>query len=374
MFDLFKKKKLNVIMIMIDGVRHDVIDKNPFYKGLKKNSVFFPNLITYAPYTIGSLYSTFSGIYGNLNGVNGYFKSYNFDKKNCFTLTQYFKEDGYYTEADMINGDIAPQQGFDKVRVHDEFKDDLVIRHSEILRQIRSKQPFFLFLDYSKLHTNLVKEVIKKYSDFDEEYFKNKDKNYERYLGWFEKSGDYLKSILDKIKELGLYDNSIILIFTDHGVSVGDKVGEKAYGVYLHEYTLKCFLYLIGKDFPKGLEISEVVRSIDILPTIMEIFKLKEKTGFKKIQGASFLPFVSGNREARVAYSETGGLGGPNPSPEQHNIQCIRTNKWKLIYNKASKKKELYDLENDSKERDNLAGKYPDVESKLWEKIMEFSK
>src|SRR3989344_3564412 len=170
MLNLFKKKKPNVIMIMLDGVRYDALDKIPYFNALKKESVFFPHLITYAPYTIGSLHSTFSGMYGNRNGVNGYYRSYNFDKEHCFTLPQYFRENGYHTETDLINANVIPNQGFEKVRVHDEFKDDLIKRHSEILHQIKSRQPFFLFLDYSNVHTNLVTNVIKKYSEFDENY------------------------------------------------------------------------------------------------------------------------------------------------------------------------------------------------------------
>lgn len=356
-------------MIMIDGARYDAISKVDYYQELKKDSVFFPNLITYAPYTIASLHAVFSGMNGNDNGVNGYYKSYSFDKKKCFTLAQYFKEQGYHTECDLIYESIIPTQGFDKVRSHNEFKDDLVKRHSEILLQIKNKQPFCLFLDYSKLHTKLVSEVIKKYSDFDEAYFKDKDNNFKKYLGWVETSADYLKSILDKTKELGLWENSVILVFTDHGVSVGDKVGEKAYGVYLYDYTLKSFLYVIGKDFSKNLEIKNVVRTIDVLPTIMDMFKLKEKENYKKIQGKSFLSFIKGEIDDRIAYSETGGLGGPTPSPEKHNVRSVRTDKWKLVYNETNKEKELYDLENDPQEKNNLIGKGLEIENKLWEEI-----
>lgn len=372
-FNPFKNKKPNIIMIMVDGVRYDAIDKIPYYDELKKESVFFSQLITYAPYTIGSLHALFSGMNGNQNGVNGYYKSYSFDKKKCFTLAQYMKEQGYHTECDLINESIIPNQGFEKIRSHDEFKDDLIKRHCEMLNQIKNKEPFFLFFDYTKIHTNLVVNVIKKYSDFDEEYFKNKDSNFKRYLEWVEKSGEYLKAILEKIKELGLWDNSIILIFTDHGVSTGDKLGEKVYGVYLYEHTLRCFLYLIGKGFPKNLQIDNVVRSIDILPTVMDIFKIKEKDGYKRIQGKSFLSFIKGKPDGRIAYSETGGLGGPTPSPEKHNVKSIRTNRWKLIYNEANKKKELYDLEADSAEEKNLAGKGMEIEKELWEELQKHS-
>ena len=242
MLNFFKKKKPNIIMIIVDGVRYDAINKISYYNELKKESVFFPQLITYAPYTLASFHSMFSGMYGGQNGVNGYYKSYNFDKEKCFTLAQYLKEAGYYTEADFLHENVAPKQGFDKPRVHDEFKDDLIERHSEILTRVKSKKPFFLFLHYTPIHTNLVKNVIKKYSDFDKEYFKNKDKNFKEYLGWVDKSGSYLEAMGKKIKETGLWEDSLIFVLTDHGAGVGDKIGEKVYGVYLYEYTLKCYL------------------------------------------------------------------------------------------------------------------------------------
>src|SRR3989338_1930219 len=373
---IFSKKKPNIIMILIDGARYDVVDKLQFYQELRKESVFFPQLITYAPYTIASLHATFSGMYGNRNGVNGYYKSYSFDKENCMTLAQYLKQNGYYTECDLIRGDTIPGQGFDKSRVHDEFNDDLVERHSEILAQIKAKQPFFLFLDYSKIHTNLVANVIKKYSDFDKEYFNNRENNLKAYTGWVEESGRYLNSILSKLKSLALWDNSIILIFNDHGGGVGDRIGEKVYGVYLYDYTIRCFLYAMGSAFPKGIEVKNLVRSIDIMPTILDMLKIREKDGFKKMQGASFLNLIRGSADTadgsaddRIAYSETGGLGGPTPSPDKHNVKAVRTSKWKLIYNETNKLKELYDLESDKEEKNNLIGKHPGIENYLWEKL-----
>lgn len=366
---IFSKKKPNVVMILIDGARYDVIDKLQYYLELRKEATFFSQLITYAPYTIASLHATFSGMYGNRNGVNGYYKSYSFDKGNCLTLPQYLKQYGYYTECDLIRGGTVPGQGFDKSRVHDEFNDDLAERHSEILTRIKNRQPFFLFLDYSKIHTTLVTDVIKKYTDFDEEFFNNKDKNLKNYTKLAEASADYLSSILGKAKELGLWDNTIIFVFNDHGASIGDRVGEKAYGSYLYDYTIKCFLYAIGNGFPKGAEVKNLVRSIDIMPTILDMLEIKEKDGFKKMQGKSFLHFISGAADERIAYSETGGLGGPTPSPDKHNVKAVRTDKWKLIYNETNKNKELYNLESDKEERSNLIGKHPEIENYLWSKL-----
>ena len=72
-----------------------------------------------------------------------------------------------------------------------------------------------------------------------------KEENLKNYLRWLEASSEYLKVILKEIKGLGLREDSIILVFSDHGASVGDRTGEKNWGTYLYDYTLRCFLYLM---------------------------------------------------------------------------------------------------------------------------------
>ena len=56
----------------------------------------------------------------------------------------------------------------------------------------------------------------------------------------------------------------------------------------------------------------------------------------------------------KFTYSETGGLNGPWPSPMEPNVKCIRSNKWKLIYNKTPNTWELYNLQKDPNETKNL--------------------
>ena len=105
------------------------------------------------------------------------------------------------------------------------------------------------------------------------------------------------------------------------------------------------------------------------MPTILDILGISEKREYKKMQGSSFLQIIDGKDEDRIAYSETGGLGGPTPSPEIHNVYCVRTKEWKLIYNSTNKKKELYNIINDNTEGNNLAGNGLDIEEKLWEEL-----
>jgi len=222
--NIFKKKKPNVIMFFIDGAaRQDVLDVVPYYEKLKKECTTFSTTITYAPYSLAAINAIISGMNGNINGVDGYYNLYKFDRKNIFTLTQYLKEAGYHNELDIVLEDAIPSDGFDKIRAFgaDVTKNiDLIERHSEILTQLKNKEPFFVFLDYNKIALSLILPVLKKYNDFSEEFFKNKKKNFDNLVRWVKESGEYLEALLAHIKKIGLYDDSIIIIFNDHGCSI----------------------------------------------------------------------------------------------------------------------------------------------------------
>ena len=60
--------------------------------------------------------------------------------------------------------------------------------------------------------------------------------------------------------------------------------------------------------------------------------------------------------ENRSIFVETGGLYGPWPSPEKHNIFCVKVDGKKLIYNDTPQTWEFYDLKNDPNEWTNLSG------------------
>ena len=79
------------------------------------------------------------------------------------------------------------------------------------------------------LHDSLVSDVISKYDDFSKEYFENKDRNIKQYSAYVKKIDSYLNTIFKDIHKENI-DDSIILIFSDHGCSIGERPGEKVYG------------------------------------------------------------------------------------------------------------------------------------------------
>lgn len=368
MEDKLTKNKKNIIIITVDGVRFDRAKQFPNFNKFFNKGTLFSNMITYAPYTIASLYSIFTGTYGSENGVDNYYGSLNY-KKEFKTLTEYLKENEFFAFGDFLNDVVAPRSGFDKVIIQGEDY-DCVKEHKKMLREgkeiNKEDKNFFLFLHYSPVHHNLVKNVIKKYTDFDKEYFENKESNLEKYDSYIKDADDYLGILSEELEKLNLFEDSIIVLFADHGSSVGEKIGERMYGSFCYDYTLKMFSLFLSPDLFPIKEIKNLTRSIDIMPTLLEVLDIKENS-ITKINGKSLTPIIKGEeKEKRVAFSETGGLFGPYPSPKKPNVKAIRTQEWKLIYNVTPNTKELYNLVDDPNEENNLIGKGFEEEKLLW--------
>ena len=362
---------------MIDGGRLDRAKKSPIFNELKLKSIFFSQSITYGPHTIAAMHAVFSGTYGSRTGTNSYWSTYQFKKEKFKTITEYLKEEQYHTCADIVNELVIPKQGFDEFYIHDEYKDNLTQRHQKLLKEMKKisdeQKKFFLYIQYSNIHPTISEEVLKVYNNFSEEYFKNKKVNEQRYDNLFHNAEKYLNEILRTISELDLFKNSLVLIMSDHGISTGEKIGERAYGAFCDDYTLRTFAYFIGDRFiPK--EISQQVRTIDFMPTILDYFNISTDTKYEKIDGVSLLPIIEGQTcDENIAFSETGNPLKEKAPPKEPNIKSVRTSKWKLIINEYNNTRELYNLEEDPNEKENLSGSGLKIEQILWSEFLKIN-
>jgi arylsulfatase A-like enzyme len=362
--------KKNVIIIMIDGGRLDWAQNSSTFEKLKSNSSFFSNSITYGPHTIAAMHAVFSGSYGSRTGTNSYWSTYEFKKNKFKTLTEYLKDSNYETYADVINQLVIPKQGFDSYTIHDELNDNLVERHKNLLDEINSKKQnnknFFLYLHYSNIHTGIMNEVLKVYNNFSDDFFSNKNKNELRYDKLFQAAESYLNQILDKIYELEFDKNSIILVMSDHGVSVGEKIGERAYGAFCYDYTLRTFTYFLIPN-SDAIEIKQQIRTVDFMPTILDFLNISLDTTYSNLDGESLLPLIDGKSfSENYAFSETGNPLHEKSPPKEPNTKSIRSSEWKLIFNDYNQTKELYNLQLDPDETNNLIGTGEKIEEVLW--------
>jgi len=369
----FLNMKKNVIILMIDGARLDYTLKSSIFNSLKQRYVFLSQPITYGPHTIAAMHAVFSGTYGTRTGTNSYWSTYRFKKDKFKTIFQYLHDENYYTMADVVNELVIPKQGLDEFLIHDEMKDDLTQRHKSFLEQMKSKndqdQNFFLYLQYSNIHTGIMNEVLKVYNNFSKEYFEDREKNEQRYASLFKNAEKYVSEMLQKINELGFLENSIILVMSDHGISVGEKVGERAYGAFCYDYTLRTFAYFLMQDI-SPIEISQQVRTVDFMPTILDYVEIPIDKNYESIDGESLMPLIKGEKiPEKIAYSEAGNPLQDTRPPKEPNTKSVRTSRWKLILNEYDDTRELYDLFNNPSENENLSGTGLEIEDILFKKL-----
>lgn len=348
-------KDYNIILINLDGLRNDKLDLSAVLGNMKKTCYFFNRMNTVAPYTFASLHAIFSGTYPSRNGVNGYYNILKFKDSEFITISTILQQAGYYTCCDIIDRSVIPRQGFDEYNIFEEQSVNFNERHREILKNLAKKnKKFFVFLHYTETHKQLVRKIVEKYDpkSNDDAYFSSREENEKRYESYLPLCDEYLKTLQNTLTEIGIIDKTIFLIFSDHGTSLGEKKGEKFYGVYVYDYTVEVFTMLkIPQTIPRNINVQ--CRTIDIFPTLVEIAGL-DTDQFKQIQGRSLFELIDDpSQPDREVFVETGGLYGFWPSPNKPNVFCVKVNDKKLIYNDTPMTWEFYDLIQDPHELQN---------------------
>jgi choline-sulfatase len=171
--------------------------------------------------------------------------------------------------------------------------------------------------------------------------------------------------LLDGMKELGLSDHTLIVAMGDHGESLGEH-GELTHGVFLYDSTLHVPLIIAGPGVPAGRVISEQVRSIDVMPTVLAFLHLSPGN---EAQGVNLWPLIEHSTRSPTdsAYLET---IYPRTYLGWSELRGVRTDKWAFI---SAPKPELYDLESDPGETNNIVDRHPEVEAVLQAKMWALS-
>lgn len=367
--------KPNVIFVLLDGARWDRLNQSKEFQEISKEGTLLTNVSTAMPYTIGSINVTFSGLYGKENGIDGYYKMLRL-KKSIKNLPEIFQSQGYFTACDVLTEKIIPNRGFDIHQTHNEYEDDLTKKHPNFIRHCIEKadnKPLFLFLYFSKIHTTTVSEVLKKYEWDDKKFYDNQEENMQRYDHGFKEAGNYAKLITNELEKLQLKDNTIIIFFADHGTGIGERFGERNYGSFTYEETIRTFYLFISKNIKKN-NISDSLRAtIDIFPTIIDLANIELE--FDR-PGESIVKYLLGDinelGSRSYTFSETGALHGPYPSPEKSNVFAIKSETHKLIYLQTPDKWLFFDLKNDPKELNNIFSGKTEIELKMKEKLLEW--
>jgi len=177
-----------------------------------------------------------------------------------------------------------------------------------------------------------------------------------RYLGSVTLVDELIGQIINKLKELDLYDNTLIVLDADHGDLLGDHgLQQKA---FFFESSVRVPLVFSGPGVQQGQTVQENVSLIDLFPTLLDYCGLCLPDG-EDLDGNPLLPSVTPDAISLLPILE-GKKADPNrlilseAGIHDYHIMLLR-NRTKLNYYQGDDSFELYDLDEDPDELDNRA-------------------
>ncbi len=194
----------------------------------------------------------------------------------------------------------------------------------------------------------------------------------DRYDGEILNNDHNFELLIDKLRRLGVLDNTLVIVLSDHGEEFWDH-GWTAHGQSVYQELTHTLLLMWSPNlFPHPRSISEPVQLIDVMPTILDLLALKTPP---VAEGQSLLPLARGQafkRRGLVVASRFAAVRPEGLVPENStdSFAIIDAN-WKFIYrNKAAKagikKVELYDRKTDRAEQHDVSAGHPaDVEKDI---------
>jgi arylsulfatase len=245
-----------------------------------------------------------------------------------------------------------------------------------------------------------------------------REKGFGQYVARYDAAIRFVDSAVErlwqKLVQLGIAEKTAFIITSDHGESMGEHNWFFCHGIDLHEESIKVplILNIPGK---KAHAIEQQASHLDIAPTILHLFGLPKG---RQMQGESLLPLIEGKkvRSEPVFFEMHSDVQSKIVDTV---VSCARTNEWKYIETKnirlqgssvagsvarvaagtrkigfalikssivkglqllpkllkaktGAVKSELYDLRSDPFEKNNLAGKKPEIAKELREKLQKW--
>ncbi|GAB3649473.1 sulfatase [Echinicola sediminis] len=194
------------------------------------------------------------------------------------------------------------------------------------------------------------------------------------YAGLVETMDEAVGKVLSALEQAGLEDNTIVIFTSDHGgVASGDNFSTSNLPLrggkgYQWEGGLRVPYFIKVPGMAANKEIDYPASGIDFMPTVLDLVGTKPKMS-SEIEGISLVPAMKGKRlKGRQLYWHYPHYGNQGGDPSS----VVRDGKWKLIYYWEDQAVELYDLEKDPSEENDLGNQEVKIRSRLEKDLMKW--
>jgi arylsulfatase A-like enzyme len=399
-----KVEKPNVIVYLIDALRADSLGAygyhrkvSPYMDKIAQQGVLFLNCYSASSWTRPAVPSLLTSLYPPAHGVSDYIFQL---PDSVETLAEILRAHGYLTAMMTDNPHVGStanmQQGFDflleQPAVSGLFKSrdkDIWLAHNSAALlnekvfpwlEHSHHMPFFLYIHNMDVHAPYIPPPP--FNDiFDAGYQGKINGTFDKEVGFRQSKtaedvrhvkalydseirnvDEYFHRLMVKMKNLKIENNTFFIITADHGEEFLDHNGWN-HGRTLFNELLNIPLILYYPDkLPGSKRIKTPVSIVDVMPTILDVLNIECNS---YADGESLLPIINGDKR-RDEYIFS--------SYKRRFISVIDF-PWKLIFDLRTSHVELYNLQDDPKEKRNLfeqrselVKKYSDIIMKWWQK------
>jgi arylsulfatase A-like enzyme len=338
-----------IIVISVDTLRADHLPpygyrhvRTPAIDALAADGVVFERAYAHAPQTLPAHVSMLSGRLPFQTGVR--------DEAGVSVtagerlLPQLLRDRGYTTggivSTSLLRRETGVNQGFDffdaEMPEDDPTERDGAESESVAERwldQQRSSR-VFLFLHLNEPHAPYTPPA--RFAD------------YAPYDGEIAYADDIVGRLMHYLKTHQLYDQSTIVLLSDHGEGLGDH-GEQEHGLFVYDEVLHVpFIVKQAANASAGRRVADLVQQVDLVPTILDLVKAPVPGN---LQGRSLKPLLDGAEQLseQPAYAEA--LFG-RIHFGWSELTTIFDGRYRYV---RAPREELYDLPRDPRERENIA-------------------
>jgi len=438
---LLARERPNVLLITIDTLRADHLgsyaydrETSPALDELARRGVLFEKAITQRTNTMPSLATLLTGTYPPTHRVlnnQQLLQDYN------LTLAEILREHGYTTCAVISNPGLTSKfnynQGFDEYQHTDAIFDIhgeelLESRHLNVLilqalERIRDRR-FFYWVHYRDPHTPYVvpaeyrrlftgderasahrgrpapnQKAFGRFREADEFYASSEELDFgiSQYDAEIKFNDDSLAVLFDELARYGLWDDTLVIVTSDHGESLGEQGRYYEHGASVTDDNARVPLIVVHPKLRAGHRAEVPVSLVDVAPTILDLLGIEQPP---EIQGKSFASMLVGEERPDFRpYHFT--IGDFRWGYQTH---AVATSSFRLVFDADERwvpfdalveratalwvpeedfnvyryrhiRRTLYDLVGDPAERENVYGERGDVAGRLsrvlWEWIEE---
>ena len=375
----------NLVILVLDTLRADHLgcygyfrNTSPWIDKLSEQAIMYENAFASIPITLPSHASILTGLYPQNSGL-----LYNFGQlpERISTLATILKEEGYQTAAIVSTAVLKKAKRLD--RGFDEYYHNFdqtamgetvpawkakgiaedANRYSyDWLNKVKDER-FFLLINYYDTHApfiiqpeywNLFNAASDKFTAYLKRVFpqmitsESKRKTITRYDRAIAYVDNQINELAKYLKKIGVMENTIIIITSDHGNGLYQHHDYWTHGLYLYDEQIKIPLILILPGWPSG-RISNIVETVDLMPTILDLMGISL---LNRIDGKSTIPFLESGKggKANLAFAMT---ALQSPEDKTRRQYCVRTPNSKLIFEEDGAE-EFYDLKSDPFEKRDI--------------------